>query len=145
MNTNTKTKVSLSFTDCQRINKAASEGKLHKMVGEIKRGQIFIADLGVGVGCEQQGIRPVLIVQNDVGNRYSRTVAIVPITSASKKNIPTHLKLSAGVGGLNKESTLIVEQTRTIDKDRLVNYIGALSNDVMKEVNKRLVMQLGIE
>ena len=138
-------RTSLSHADCERIQKAASEGNLY--VGkpkEIRRGQIYIADLGSGCGSEQQGIRPVLIIQNDVGNHYGSTVLVVPITSQNKKIMPTHLRISSGTAGLTKDSTALVEQMRTVDKSRLRNCIGALTTDMMNVVNSKIMSQVGI-
>ena len=138
-------RTSLSHADCERIQKAASEGNLY--VGkpkEIRRGQIYIADLGSGCGSEQQGIRPVLIIQNDVGNHYGSTVLVVPITSQNKKIMPTHLRISSGIAGLTKDSTALVEQMRTVDKSRLKNCIGCLTADMMNDVNSRIMIQVGI-
>ena len=146
MTTNIVKKVSLSYADCERIERAASEGKLRVQhtITEVRRGEIYIADLGNGMGSEQQGVRPVLIIQNDIGNHFSKTVIVIPITSATKKELPTHLSLARGNGGLAKDSTLVVEQMRTIDKTRLYNCIGKLSDDIMSLVNEKIMLQVGI-
>lgn len=141
----TSIRTSLSHADCERIQKAASEGNLY--VGrpkEIRRGQVYIADLGTGQGSEQQGIRPVLIIQNDVGNHFGSTVLVVPITSQNKREMPTHLRISSGIAGLTKDSTALVEQMRTVDKSRLKNCIGCLTADMMNDVNSRIMIQVGI-
>lgn len=138
-------RTSLSHADCERIQKAANEGNLY--VGkpkEVRRGQVYIADLGTGRGSEQQGIRPVLIVQNDIGNHFGNTVLVVPITSQMKKDMPTHVQISQGTAGLAKDSTALVEQMRTVDKSRLKNYIGAFTSDMMNVVNSKIMLQVGI-
>ena len=127
-----------------RINNKIREGKVCKDLKTIKRGEIYIADLGIGVGSEQQGIRPVLIIQNDIGNHFGNTVLVVPISSSNKREMATHLPLSKGTGGLSKDSTLIVEQMRTVDKGRLRNYIGSLSNSIMGDVNTKIMIQAGL-
>lgn len=139
-----KEKGSLSHAECDRINKKIREGKVCKDLKAIKRGEIYIADLGMGIGSEQQGIRPVLIIQNDIGNHFGNTVLVVPISSSNKREMATHLSLSKGTGGLSKDSTLIVEQMRTVDKGRLRNYIGSLSNSLMSDVNTKIMIQAGL-
>ena len=105
----------------------------------IKRGEIFYADLNPVIGSEQEGIRPVLIIQNDIGNKYSPTVIGVPITSAIKKiNLPTHIPISASIAGLSKNSIILVEQIRTLDKSRLKNKIGMLDPLTLEKVKKAL-------
>lgn len=91
---------------------------------EIKRGDIFFADLDPGVGSEQLGIRPCIIIQNDVGNHFSTTTIIAPITSRTKKTLPTHVPVSIRLGRMPKESIALLEQIRAVDKSRLLAYIG---------------------
>ena len=110
----------------------------------VKRGDIYYADLSPVVGSEQGGVRPVLIVQNDTGNRYSPTVIAAAITSQTNKaKLPTHIALSAPDYGLPRDSVVLLEQIRTIDKTRLKEKIGELPEDVMKEVNNALLISLG--
>lgn len=110
---------------------------------DIKRGQIYYADLSPVVGSEQGGLRPVLIIQNDIGNRYSPTTIIAIITSQKgKANIPTHCWLNKGEGGLLYESMVELEQVRTIDKKRLEELMGQLSKERMVEVDKCLKISL---
>ena len=110
----------------------------------IKRGDIFYADLSPVVGSEQGGIRPVLIVQNDVGNKFSPTVIAAAITSRqSKANLPTHIMLDADRSGLLKDSVVLLEQIRTIDKRRLKEKIGELPINMMARVNEALLISLG--
>ena len=101
----------------------------------IKRGDIFYADLNPVVGSEQGGIRPVLVVQNDVGNRHSPTVIVVPISSVRKKNLPVHIQIRCSE--LPKNSTVLAEQIRTIDRYRLKSYVGSVDfeySDFMAKV-----------
>ena len=110
---------------------------------EIKRGELYYADLSPVIGSEQGGVRPVLIVQNDVGNKYSPTVIVAAITSQiNKAKIPTHIELSTEYG-LSKDSVLLLEQIRTLDKRRLKEKIGILDDKRMKDVNTALLISLG--
>ncbi len=112
----------------------------------VKRGDIFYADLSPVVGSEQGGIRPVLIVQNDVGNKYSPTVIAAAITSRiNKAKMPTHIELEANLYGLNKDSVVLLEQIRTIDKRRLREKIGRLNNGMMTRVNSALFISFGLQ
>lgn len=112
----------------------------------VKRGDIYYADLSPVVGSEQGGIRPVLIVQNDVGNKYSPTVIAAAITSRiNKAKMPTHIELEAKEYGLNKDSVVLLEQIRTIDKKRLRERIGRLDAVHMKEVNSAISVSFGLE
>ncbi|MBR2350215.1 MAG: type II toxin-antitoxin system PemK/MazF family toxin [Clostridia bacterium] len=109
----------------------------------IKRGEIYYADLSPVVGSEQGGVRPVLIVQNDVGNKYSPTVIAAAITSKlNKAKLPTHVELTES-SGLEKQSVLLLEQLRTIDKARLLARIGEVNPDTMRKVNNALMISLG--
>ena len=111
----------------------------------IKRGDIFYADLSPVIGSEQGGIRPVLIVQNDVGNRFSPTVIAAAITSQhSKANLPTHISLRASGSGLAKDSVVLLEQIRTIDKKRLKEKMGALYTISMSRVDEALTISFGL-
>lgn len=110
-----------------------------------KRGDIFFADLNPVIGSEQGGIRPVLIVQNNVGNRYSPTVIAATITSQTDKaKLPTHIFLQRNTCGLSKPSVIQLEQLRTIDKRRLRKYIGTLSREAVQKVNAALSVSCGI-
>lgn len=117
----------------------------HKEHSPVKRGDIYYADLGATTGSEQGGERPVLIIQNNVGNLYSPTVIIAAITSRNKKSsIPTHIELQEKDYGLTKNSTILLEQIRTIDRTRLKYKMGHLDEKMMEEVNKTIFISLGI-
>lgn len=109
----------------------------------IRRGDIFYADLSPAVGCEQGGIRPVLVIQNDIGNRYSPTVIVVAITSKSKKELPTHVELGC-MEALQKNSVVLLEQIRTIDRTRLLEYIGSVSRLRMLLIDQALSLSVGL-
>lgn len=112
----------------------------------VKRGEIYYADLSPVVGSEQGGVRPVLIVQNDVGNKYSPTIIAAAITSKiNKAKMPTHIEISADEYGLCKDSVILLEQIRTIDKRRLREKIGKLDIDMMKLVDRALFVSFGID
>ena len=112
----------------------------------VKRGDIYYADLSPVVGSEQGGLRPVLIVQNDVGNKYSPTVIAAAITSQVTKNrLPTHIDVLADSFGLAKDSVILLEQIRTIDKRRLKEKMGHLDDTVMKRVNDAIGVSFGLE
>ncbi len=109
----------------------------------MRRGDIYYADLRPVVGSEQGGIRPVLIVQNDVGNRHSPTIICAAITSKmNKAKLPTHIELSAGKYDMVKDSVILLEQLRTIDKQRLKDKVCHLDDDIMQKVNKGLMVSL---
>ena len=111
----------------------------------VKRGDIYYADLSPVVGSEQGGIRPVLIIQNDVGNKYSPTVIAAAITSQiNKAKMPTHIELAAKDYGLNKDSVILLEQIRTIDKKRLREKIGHLDKELMVTVDDALSISFGL-
>lgn len=110
----------------------------------IKRGELYYADLSPVVGSEQGGVRPILIVQNDTGNKYSPTIIAAAITSSmTKAKLPTHIELSEGEFGLIKNSVVLLEQIRTLDKRRLKEKIGELSPVTMRKVNNALLISLG--
>ena len=113
----------------------------------IKRGDMFYADLSPVVGSEQGGIRPVLIVQNDLGNRYSPTVIAAAITSQTNKNkLPTHIELGENTSGLKTNSVVLTEQIRTIDKSRLKEKIGHIDDTkIMNKLNNALGVSFGLE
>ncbi len=112
----------------------------------VHRGDIYYADLSPVVGSEQGGVRPVLIVQNDVGNKYSPTVIAAAITSQrDKAQLPTHIKLDCGTSGLAKESIVLLEQIRTLDKRRLRECMGTLDDESMRQINKALSVSFGLD
>ena len=109
----------------------------------VKRGELYYADLSPVIGSEQGGIRPVLIVQNDVGNRYSPTIIAAAVTSQmNKAKLPTHIELDTTCG-LSKDSVVLTEQLRTLDKRRLLDKIGTIDDKVMEKVNNALLVSLG--
>ena len=112
----------------------------------VKRGEIYYADLSPVVGSEQGGLRPVLIIQNDVGNKYSPTVIITAITSQLTKNkIPTHVQLDSSTYALPKDSVVLAEQIRTIDKQRLKQFVCTLDSKTTNKVNNSLKVSLWLE
>ena len=112
---------------------------------EVNRGDIYYADLSPVVGSEQGGVRPVLVVQNDVGNKYSPTVIIAAITSQlSKAKLPTHIELNKDKYNLAKDSVVLLEQIRTLDKRRLREKIGSIDNLTMQKVDVANMINLGI-
>ena len=111
----------------------------------VKRGEIYYADLSPVVGSEQGGVRPVLIVQNDTGNRHSPTVIAAAITSQTgKARLPTHIELAGASCGLTRDSVILLEQIRTIDKKRLKERMGMLDEDAMYQVNSALSISFGL-
>ena len=111
----------------------------------VRRGDIYYADLSPVVGSEQGGVRPVLIVQNDVGNKYSPTVIAAAITSRTDKSkLPTHIEVFADKYGLARDSVILLEQIRTIDKKRLKEKMGHLDDDVMNRVNDAITVSFGL-
>ncbi len=115
------------------------------MTATVKRGDIYYADLSPVVGSEQGGIRPVIIIQNDVGNKYSPTVIVAAITSQiNKAKLPTHVEISSEEYGLNKDSVVLLEQIRTLDKKRLKEKIGHMTDADMKKVEDALLISIGL-
>ena len=113
--------------------------------GIVRRGEIYYADLSPVVGSEQGGMRPVLIVQNDVGNRYSPTVIAAAITSQQNKaRLPTHIEIEARTYGLSKNSVVLLEQVRTLDKRRLRERMGCLDEKAMQRVDGAIAISLGL-
>lgn len=111
----------------------------------VSRGDIFYANLNPVVGSEQGGVRPVLVLQNNIGNRYSPTTVVAAITSKIKKaKLPTHVELSAGTYELDKDSVILLEQIRTIDKRRLKDKIAHLDDEMMENVNQAVQISLGL-
>ena len=115
------------------------------MESTVRRGDIFYADLSPVVGSEQGGTRPVLIVQNDTGNKYSPTVIAAAITSQTgKARLPTHINIAGGSVGLSKDSVILLEQVRTIDKRRLREHMGKLDDQHMLMVDEALAVSFGL-
>lgn len=111
----------------------------------LKRGDIFFAELNPVQGSEQGGVRPVLVVQNDVGNNFSPTTIILPITSKlSKAKLPTHVALSRRESGLSRDSVVLAEQIRTIDKVRLQQKVATLNEITMSRINEAMEVSMGI-
>lgn len=111
----------------------------------IKRGEVYYADLSPVVGSEQGGVRPVLVIQNNIGNKYSPTIIIAAITSQmNKAKLPTHIEIKAGNYGLVKDSVLLLEQIRTIDRKRMKDKIGRCDANFMKKVNAALAISIGL-
>ena len=111
----------------------------------INRGEIYYADLSPVVGSEQGGVRPVLIIQNDVGNKYSPTVIVAAITSQlSKAKLPTHIELDKNIFHLEKDSVVLLEQIRTLDKRRLKERVSAVDNLTMNRIDIAMMISLGI-
>lgn len=116
------------------------------MVDNVKRGEVFYADLSPVVGSEQGGVRPVLIVQNDVGNQHSPTVIAAAITSRQDKaRLPTHIEIESRGCGLAKDSVVLLEQVRTIDKRRLREKMGAVDSELMRQVDEAIQISLGLK
>ncbi len=112
----------------------------------VRRGEIYYADLSPVVGSEQGGMRPVLIVQNDVGNRYSPTVIAAAITSQQNKaKLPTHIEIEARTYGLSKNSVVLLEQIRTLDKKRLRERMGCLDRGMMHKVDDAIAVSFGLQ
>ncbi|MCD8503349.1 MAG: type II toxin-antitoxin system PemK/MazF family toxin [Bacillaceae bacterium] len=111
----------------------------------VKRGDVYFADLSPVVGSEQGGVRPVLIIQNDIGNRFSPTVIVAAITAQIQKaKLPTHVEINAKRYGFDRDSVILLEQVRTIDKQRLTDKITQLDEDMMHRVNDALLISLGL-
>lgn len=111
---------------------------------KVKRGEIYYADLSPVVGSEQAGIRPVLIVQNDVGNKFSPTIIAIAITSKQKVKLPTHIEIEGTKYGLDKDSVILAEQIRTLDKKRLREKVGKLDDKTMEKVKRAIEISFGI-
>lgn len=111
----------------------------------VQRGEIYFADLSPVVGSEQGGVRPVLVIQNDIGNRFSPTVIVAAITAQIQKaKLPTHVEIKADKHGLERDSVILLEQIRTLDKQRLTDKITKLDDETMKKVNHALEISLGL-
>ncbi|MEW9503059.1 type II toxin-antitoxin system PemK/MazF family toxin [Jeotgalibacillus marinus] len=111
----------------------------------VKRGDVFFADLSPVVGSEQGGVRPVLIIQNDIGNRFSPTVVVAAITAQIEKaKLPTHVEISSKRNGFERDSVILLEQIRTLDKQRLTDKITHLDDEMMDKVDEALQVSLGL-
>ncbi len=111
----------------------------------MKRGDVYFADLSPVVGSEQGGVRPVLIIQNDIGNRFSPTVIIAAITAQIQKaKLPTHVEIDAKRYGFERDSVILLEQIRTIDKQRLTDKITQLDEEMMEKVDEAVQISLGL-
>ena len=114
-------------------------------ISDIKRGEIYFADLGEStIGSVQSGIRPVLVIQNDVGNKFSPTVIVVPITSQKKKMLPTHVIINKSLGLLPKTSICLCEQITVLSKERLLSYVGKANTMLMTKVNIALSVSIAL-
>lgn len=117
----------------------------HKAKPKIKRGDVFLADLSPVIGSEQGGLRPVLIIQNEVGNRYSPTTIVAAITAQlTKHTLPTHIKIKAAQSGIAHDSIILLEQVRTIDKQRLQKKLTTFDAEIMKKVDHALHISLSL-
>ena len=124
---------------------ACVQERFGKAKMSVKRGDIYYADLSPVVGSEQGGLRPVLIIQNDIGNKYSPTVIAAAITSRlGKTRLPTHIDIYADKVGLAKDSVVLLEQIRTLDKRRLKEKMGHLDDGIMAEVNSAIAVSFGL-
>ncbi|CAM3111285.1 type II toxin-antitoxin system PemK/MazF family toxin [Sporolactobacillus spathodeae] len=111
----------------------------------VKRGDVYFADLSPVVGSEQGGVRPVLVIQNDIGNRFSPTVVVAAITAQIQKaKLPTHVEIDAKRYGFDRDSVILLEQIRTIDKQRLTDKITHLDEEMMARVNKAIQISLSL-
>jgi mRNA interferase MazF len=111
----------------------------------VKRGDVFFAELSPVVGSEQGGLRPVLVIQNDIGNRFSPTVIIAAITAQIQKaKLPTHVEIDAEMHGFDRDSVILLEQIRTIDKQRLTDKITHLDDETMRKVDEALQISVGL-
>ena len=125
-----------------KVQQAPKKGKETLLV---KRGDIYFADMGEGVGSEQNGIRPVLVLQNDIGNKYSPTTIVALITSISKKmNLPVHYEIPKKTSNLPQDSVVLLEQLRTIDKQRLLKKVSNLNESQMDSINQKILISLGM-
>lgn len=130
---------------CQEKRDCTSRSERNGLKMLVKRGEIYYADLSPVVGSEQGGVRPVLIVQNDIGNKHSPTVIAAAITSQKEKSkLPTHISLNAASCGLAKDSVVLLEQVRTLDKRRLKERMGELDSESMSQVNNALSVSFGL-
>ena len=130
--------------DLFRADKSAIHIKGRNDMKDIKRNEIYYADLNPVIGSEQGGVRPVLVIQNDMGNKYSPTTIVAAITSRQNKaKLPTHIEIGEEV--FEKDSVVLLEQIRTVDKSRLKEYVGKLDNRTMDRVNKAISISVGLK
>ena len=116
---------------------------MNQTVRTVRRGDVYLADLDPAIGCEQGGIRPVLVLQTDIGNLYSPTTIVAAVTAKqTKKKLPVHTPISACM--LRTDSTLLLEQIRTIDKCRLKSYLGSASETEMRDIDRALKLSIGL-
>ena len=116
---------------------------MNQTVRTVRRGDVYLADLDPAIGCEQGGIRPVLVLQNDIGNLYSPTTIVAAVTvKQTKKKLPVHTPISACM--LRTDSTLLLEQIRTIDKCRLQAYLGSINQKEMRDIDRALKLSIGL-
>ena len=116
---------------------------MNQAVRTVRRGDVYLADLDPAIGCEQGGIRPVLVLQNDIGNLHSPTTIVAAVTAKqTKKELPVHLAISSHM--LHADSTLLLEQIRTIDKCRLKGYLGSISQKEMRDIDRALKLSIGL-
>ena len=116
---------------------------MNQAVRSVRRGDVYLADLDPAIGCEQGGIRPVLVLQNDIGNLYSPTTIVAAVTAKqTKKKLPVHMPISACM--LRTDSTLLLEQIRTIDKCRLQAYLGSINQKEMRDIDRALKLSIGL-
>ncbi len=111
---------------------------------KVKRGDIYYADLSPVIGSEQAGVRPILVVQNDIGNKFSPTIIGIAITSKQKAKLPTHIEIEGTKYGLDKDSVILAEQIRTLDKRRLKEKVGRLDKETMEKVKRAIEISFGI-
>ena len=131
--------------DSGPVKRALLRRSVNDVDTSVKRGDIYYADLSPVVGSEQGGVRPVLIVQNDTGNRYSPTVIAAAITSQTgKARLPTHIELAAQNYGLTRDSVVLLEQIRTLDKRRLRERMGKVDGTVMEQVDTAIAVSFGL-
>ncbi len=131
--------------DLKNYEAMLSESDFQMTQQIVKRGDIFYADLSPVVGSEQGGIRPVIVIQNNIGNKYSPTVIIAAITSQiNKAKLPTHVEISSEDYGLNKDSVVLLEQIRTLDKRRLKEKIGHMTDEDMKKVDTAILVSMAL-
>jgi mRNA interferase MazF len=109
----------------------------------VMRGEVYFAQLSPVQGSEQGGVRPVLVVQNDVGNFHSPTIIIAPISTAGKHYLPVHIRIGKS-GGLSRDSTVFLEQIRTIDRQRIRHYVGTLDGEMMRKIDNAIKISLGV-
>lgn len=134
-----------TMTCCSAHSGVVSDTKRASLCDKltVKRGDIYYADLSRTIGSEQGGTRPVLVVQNDVGNFHSPTVIIAPISTSGKHYLPVHIRIGKS-GGLSRDSTVFLEQIRTIDRQRIRHYVGTLDGEMMRKIDNAIKISLGV-